>query len=316
VCPKQLVNCSVTDDACEVELTTESSEFFDMPELTNRQRLESLETRMGTVETNLGIPSSIVPQKRDTVWRILGPTLTIMLTIVLSAIGATHFIDQQTAALSVRITKNESAIRVLGNQQSDQTQQLIHDLLSMAKTSANPEIAAKAAQAAASLTATLRQQKRSAVPEFFAETNQDLNFLRSKNEPNLKAVAFTTQQQLAEYRSALQPQKQIGTSFTCGPNFGRKDAFVAMGNSANPSHFVGNVTIVDCPQSLDGFAWKNVVFVNSRISYSGGPVVLDNVTFVNCSFKIEQNEEGTRLLQYAALDQNNLKVKSESLNPG
>src|ERR1700676_2418300 len=75
------------------------------------------------------------------------------------------------------------------------------------------------------------------------------------------------------------------------------------------------VTITNCPQILDGFTWRNVVFINSHISYKGGPVILDNVTFLNCTFQTERNDEGIRLLQYAALDENNLQVKPEFFKP-
>lgn len=269
---------------------------------------------MDAIESSLGVRSATTPQTRgDVPWGIILSALAIIVTLIVTAVGATHVIDQQIAALGLRVSKNESAIEVLGHQQSEQTQKLIHDLLSMAKTSDDPKVAAKAAQTASLLTASLRQQKRSATPEFFAETNDELNSLRLKNEPSLRLAAFTTQQQLAEYRSALQPQKQTGTSFTCTPNFANKDAFGTM--PSGPSHLIANITVIGCPQSLDGFTWQNVVFVNSRISYRGGPVILDKVTFVNCSFQIEQNEEGTRLLQYAALDQNNLEIRPKFFNP-
>jgi len=45
------------------------------------------------------------------------------------------------------------------------------------------------------------------------------------------------------------------------------------------------------------------------ISYKGGPVILDSVTFVNCTFQTERNDEGIKLLQYAALNENNLRIK-------
>lgn len=35
---------------------------------------------------------------------------------------------------------------------------------------------------------------------------------------------------------------------------------------------------------MDGFYWKDSEFINARIEYDGGPMVLDNVRFINCVF--------------------------------
>jgi hypothetical protein len=40
---------------------------------------------------------------------------------------------------------------------------------------------------------------------------------------------------------------------------------------------------------LDGFVFKNVVFRGVEVHYSGGPVQLDNVIFVNCVFIMENS---------------------------
>lgn len=37
-------------------------------------------------------------------------------------------------------------------------------------------------------------------------------------------------------------------------------------------------------QKLDGVYWKNGTFNNSVVEYDGGPMVLENVKFVNCTF--------------------------------
>ncbi len=48
---------------------------------------------------------------------------------------------------------------------------------------------------------------------------------------------------------------------------------------------------------LDGYRMKNVIIQNAEILYSGGPVVLDNVYFVNCTFNVRQSPNGVRLGQ-------------------
>jgi hypothetical protein len=37
---------------------------------------------------------------------------------------------------------------------------------------------------------------------------------------------------------------------------------------------------------LDGLDIKNAVFMNVEVHYDGGPVVIENAVFVNCTFKM------------------------------
>jgi hypothetical protein len=41
---------------------------------------------------------------------------------------------------------------------------------------------------------------------------------------------------------------------------------------------------------LDGAYMKNVIIRNAEVSYSGGPVRLENVAFVNCTFRFTKNK--------------------------
>jgi hypothetical protein len=45
--------------------------------------------------------------------------------------------------------------------------------------------------------------------------------------------------------------------------------------------------------TLDGFRLKNVIFEGMKISYQGGPLILENVTFINCTFGIGRGSKGT-----------------------
>ena len=90
---------------------------------------------------------------------------------------------------STKLLKLEGAINVLTNQQSDQTQRLIHDLLAAAK-GAKPEIAAKATQAAASLMETLKADKRPAAPQFFEDATQGIGTLLKSGKAEVRTVAF------------------------------------------------------------------------------------------------------------------------------
>jgi hypothetical protein len=156
---------------------------------------------------------------------------------------------------------------------------------------------------ATQLTASLRNARRPAPGEFFLSTIQSVSHIK---EPSLEQDLFRLQAQLAEYRSALQvPQPDQGTTIPCTKGF--KDETLFRGEGKNQ---VENLTIRDCPQLLDGISWKNVLFVNSRILYRGGPLMLNNVTFINCTFEVENNKAGADILQYAALDSKELTIGS------
>lgn len=43
---------------------------------------------------------------------------------------------------------------------------------------------------------------------------------------------------------------------------------------------------------LDGMEIRNVIVRNSTVTYNGGPVILQNVYFINCTFQIVRNQKG------------------------
>jgi hypothetical protein len=280
----------------------------------NRERLDSLEERVRKIEDAL-IHSGTQPKIYVPRSQIVG-ILAIVCTIILSAMTAVHSVDKDIAGesqkLDSRLEKDESAIKVLGSQQSDQVQKLIHDLLAIAKTSDSSETAARAAEVAASLTVTLQKGKHPSPPEFFHETTQDLDALHQQEGP-IRQIAFKTQTQLAEYRSALELVNEGGgTVVNCTGASKHGTLFGAgHGPEAKTDRTVSNMAIKDCSQILDGIAWQDVTFIDSNITYHGGPVVLRNVTFVNCKFNVDSDDYGFKLLEYAALDQKELKIKPE-----
>jgi hypothetical protein len=68
---------------------------------------------------------------------------------------------------------------------------------------------------------------------------------------------------------------------------------------------ISDINVIDGRQSLDGFIWDNVTFVNMKIRYTGGTALLNNVRFVNCSFDLPPDNNGTSLANYVALARTN-----------
>jgi hypothetical protein len=42
---------------------------------------------------------------------------------------------------------------------------------------------------------------------------------------------------------------------------------------------------------IDGLHFRNVVLKNARVVYSGGPILLENVKFIDCTFDLPRNED-------------------------
>ncbi len=73
-------------------------------------------------------------------------------------------------------------------------------------------------------------------------------------------------------------EHHLNTNATVGPEF-----FLAEGISL----------------PLDGLRLRNVIFLNSKMIYAGGPAEMENVYFVNCTFDVRRSPKGREL--FAAL---------------
>jgi hypothetical protein len=113
--------------------------------------------------------------------------IAIAVTIGIHLDNKIGTVQQDMQGISKRLGKVEDALKVLGNQQSDQTQKLIHDLLSAAQKATDPMLAARAVQASSTLIAGLREEKRPASPDFFQATVLNISAL---DKPNLKPICF------------------------------------------------------------------------------------------------------------------------------
>lgn len=103
---------------------------------------------------------------------------------------------------------------------------------------------------------------------------------------------------LVEYRSAVSSVPsgftavRIGQLSRRGPFRYLKDSLISGQNAIAMGTEKGFV--------LDGFYLDNVVFENANIIYHGGPVILQNVRFVNCTFSVRRSPQSEKLLEAAA----------------
>ena len=296
---------------------------------TNAERLKAIEVAIGLRPKGDDSSSNWISSHKG--WFPIGAPLVALLAVMLT--GGIHLdnkIDagQKTVEAAVtRLQKVEDAVKLLGSQQSDATQKLIHDLLAAAKNTNDHTIADRAIQVAASLTTTLKQRQQPAPSDFFRDSIQILNATSvNHTTPQTATEVLKTRVALAEYRSALESIPNGGSGLHFGKRGGRP-ALVVTGNNGfdgvnfliddeassaiqlgpqlkgklSEGIFFANGVIKGGTQTLDGITWRNAVFVNTHIHYDGGELSLQNVTFVNCTFDVPPTKKGADLLDYAAL---------------
>jgi hypothetical protein len=257
-------------------------------------------------------------------------------------------IEEKLDGMGARVGTLDAAVRIISSKQSNQTQELIQELLNSATASRDLPIAKKSIEIASQLTESLREKKQPAPPSFFQDA---FNSASQSKRPELQKASFNVQRQLAEYRSTLQETPAIsrlmamisagqGTEPDDDLTKGKgiygvfsgpvnlqpgvnmvSDGAVLNGTPIGASLFhapsksiasnritVSGFIIFAQSQDLDGVIWKDVTFVNTHILYNGGDVELQNVKFINCTFDAPINEHGERLLQYAAVLEPSLSI--------
>jgi hypothetical protein len=73
--------------------------------------------------------------------------------------------------------------------------------------------------------------------------------------------------------------------------------------SADDTVRVENLTLAGASQTLDAIHWSNVTFIGTRLRYDKGPLDLENVRFVGCTFELPTDVRGSRLATAIALGQ-------------
>jgi hypothetical protein len=160
-------------------------------------------------------------------------------------------------------------------------------------------------------------RKIDAPPDIFASAIEGLSAMETTTPQAASAVGPVLNDLrvlLANYRSSLQQAPNLNAPFHGAPVRSASEIShlsITGGNPAvvNPhpagqlALFVSDVRIIKPAfQALDGIRWKDVTFVDTSIEYSGGPVDLINVRFINCDFIVHPSANAKKFLEYAALD--------------
>jgi hypothetical protein len=77
---------------------------------------------------------------------------------------------------------------------------------------------------------------------------------------------------------------------------------------ADNVHVTG-LTIAGAAQTLDGIHWHDVTFIGTRLRYESGPLDLQNVQFIHCTFGFPTDERGAHLANAIALGQTSFALE-------
>jgi hypothetical protein len=72
---------------------------------------------------------------------------------------------------------------------------------------------------------------------------------------------------------------------------------------------VSGLTIAGAAQTLDGIHWHDVTFIGTRLRYESGPLDLQNVQFIHCTFGFPTDERGARLANAIAQGQTSFALE-------
>jgi len=127
------------------------------------------------------------------------------------------------------------------------------------------------------------------------------SFLNAELAPTIPHFFFTTSPEFTvKFAAAKLPnpsEAMLGVAFDRKAEMasGSQSAlFVKIGEEAQvvkaPREFL--VEALGYNIALDHYHVKNVIIRDAKITYTGGPLILENVYFVNCTFEISQQANG------------------------
>ncbi len=130
-----------------------------------------------------------------------------------------------------------------------------------------------------------------------ASYRSTLNIARAPPRTNVRQVPFTIEVRAA--RIPGRPVSQIGLMGMGEEVLADQGAlYIALGNPPPQFKTTAKYYIVDATGMrviLDGSNIRNVIIQNATIEYDGGPVRLENIFFLNCTFRIKEGKDADRL---------------------
>jgi hypothetical protein len=233
--------------------------------------------------------------------------ITTLIAVIAVVGPAVWFVAHKLDKLDEHIQRVEIAVRIIGAKQGGDTKTLIDEALqaaNIASADGRTDSAKTILDIANRLLAEEKASGNLAPQKFFDSAIRKYNTLGQS--PQLAEAAWNGATALAEYRSQLNSvppglsEAHIGELGRKGPFRYLKDSFISGPQAIQMSGESGFV--------LDGFYLENDTFVGATIIYKGGPVILQNVRFVNCKFEIQRSPHAAQLLEAAVKESVNLNI--------
>jgi hypothetical protein len=306
-------------------LETVSETPIDMPPTDSQfskleKRVKGLEDR-GPEQAPALIQYTTQPQKLSSfalILAIVGGLMGIA-SFVAGGVWVVHLelsrIDQAIGKTDKRMVGLTMAIKVLGDAQGGKTKDLVDDALTIAKAkneSGDTQAAARTLAIANELIAEQKQKGVQAPHQFFRDAVANYSEIWEQSHGYGAAAdqAFMGTLQLAEYRSALtltpqdfHPKSQI--------NPVNSGAYIGHMQFENGYILLTDSILVGLKNfKIDHYMMENVVFSGATVIYDGGPLVMRNVTFVNCKFLVRASVLSNQFLRLEALGETSAKIPS------
>jgi hypothetical protein len=257
-----------------------------------------------------GEPMANSSKKEGIDWKWLITTVIVLIGLAAGTAWALHAefakLDERIGSLDKHIQKVEIAVKIVAAKQGGDTKTIIDEALSVAKNAsdAGRTESAKAILEIANRLLTEQKASRGTAPQEFFD-NAIKNYQKLQKSPELADSAWDGSTKLVEYRSAISQvptglEVHIGEMGQRGPFRYLKDSLISGPSAIAIGTEKGFV--------LDGFYLDNVVFQNANIIYHGGPVVLQNVRFVNCKFDVRKSSQSEQLLEAAIKELVNVAI--------
>jgi hypothetical protein len=216
-------------------------------------------------------------------------------------------VNKSITAVDEHIARVETAVRIVGAKQGGNTQTLIDEALKVAVANAKTDPdGAKTVLAIANRWIT--QQGESHIPapqESFVAALAQYQALSAF--PALSGTAHDGMLKLAEYSTAVEASPPPATM--------TMDASLDIIHGRYYLHdgvIIGPRAIVTSSDNrgtdIDNFVITNVVFKDAVIIYRSGPLVLQNVRFINCRFVVPNSLPGNQLLAAAIQQPSNATI--------
>jgi hypothetical protein len=317
------MSLDVEQSDCPCPLPLECEEVYYLPvESETRKKFSQLSARVEKLEAGAPTPSGFKDQPKWIVIPVIGGVVTLLISVLGTLLTVAWFfasggtsIKSDIAAIKSQVSSLADDVRLLKDHAMKSQLKLGTDVLG-----ADPLAGSRYLSDVANVA---KRDKVSVNPQLLVEPTEQV--LRIASSGPTASAAWQAALDLVSYRSFLNEidaplDKDYRMLNETDPNWriswdldgdrtkvrlfvsggavpgGRAAIYDRIGQEVSISRGPARFTLTGPGIAhIDGLHLKNVIFKNIHIRYSGGPIILENVYFVNCTFDAAPSDK-SRLL--------------------